>query len=125
MMVTKDRNVVVIIIISLLLMHIQVNSLEAQQRHRMGDCQPVYGGYTKGVIDQPYGARRNIKTEQEARLLLEKFFLSNGNSEMRDLKIGRIKEMPNFFEAEILNSQNIPVDLVIIDKRTGRIRSVY
>ena len=42
-----------------------------------------------------------------------------------DVKIGRITERRWFFRAEILDKKDALVDVVIIDKRTGRIRSIY
>lgn len=119
----KDKSIIVFFIIIIVLMSVKIETVESQQRHRMGDRQPVYGDYTSGAIEQPYGAHRSVKTQEEARLLLEKFFSSNGST--NNIKIGRIKEMQNFFEAEILDNQNILIDLIIIDKRTGRLRSVY
>lgn len=119
----KENNLFVFFVIIIVLISFQIKISEAQQRHRIGECQPVYGDYTSGAIEQPYGAHRIIRTQEEARLLLEKFFSSNGN--IKNIRIGRIKEKPHFYEAEILNNQNILIDLIIIDKRTGRLRSVY
>ena len=39
--------------------------------------------------------------------------------------IRNIKEREWFFEAEILDKNNALIDKVIVDKRTGRIRSMY
>jgi hypothetical protein len=39
--------------------------------------------------------------------------------------IGEIKDRGLFFEVEIKGRDNRTVDRIIIDKRTGRIRSVY
>jgi hypothetical protein len=43
----------------------------------------------------------------------------------RDIKTGNIKEKEFYFEAEILDKKGDLIDKVIIDKRTGRIRSIY
>jgi hypothetical protein len=39
--------------------------------------------------------------------------------------IAKIVEKENFFEAEILDRINRILDRVIVDRRTGRIRSIY
>jgi hypothetical protein len=50
---------------------------------------------------------------------LTKFF------EGQEVTIGTITERGRFFHADILDPKKNVVDRVIIDKRTGRIRSVY
>lgn len=61
-----------------------------------------------------------VRTPAEAREILEKFFMSH-----RGIKVGRIRERARFFEAEIINRKGMIIDLVLIDKRTGRIRSIF
>jgi hypothetical protein len=60
-----------------------------------------------------------VRTEADARLRLTKFF------EGQEVTIGTITERGRFFHADILDPKKNVVDRVIIDKRTGRIRSVY
>ena len=43
----------------------------------------------------------------------------------KDVRIGEIRERKLYFEADILDKDNRVVDKVIVDKRTGRIRSIY
>ena len=43
----------------------------------------------------------------------------------RNVRVGKITERQLYFEAEITGKNNEVVDVVIIDKRTGRIRSIY
>ncbi|GEM_PF-1432824 len=78
-----------------------------------------YGDYYPGPREGRYGARKAVRTEGEARNILRKYFSP------RKATIGEIKEKDWFFEAEIIDRNNTPVDRVIIDKRTGRIRSIY
>jgi Ni/Co efflux regulator RcnB len=78
-----------------------------------------YGDYYPGPREGRYGARKAVRTEGEARDILRKYFSP------RKATIGEIKERNWFFEAEIRDRNNSPVDRVIIDKRTGRIRSIY
>jgi hypothetical protein len=78
-----------------------------------------YGDYYPGPREGRYGARKAVRTEGEARNILRRYFSP------REATIGEIKERNWFFEAEIKDRNNRPVDRVIIDKRTGRIRSIY
>ncbi len=43
----------------------------------------------------------------------------------RNMRVGPIREKGFYFEADILDRNNRFMDRVIIDKRSGRIRSVY
>jgi hypothetical protein len=43
----------------------------------------------------------------------------------RDVRISDIREREFFFEADLRDRRGAFVDKVIIDKRTGRIRSTY
>lgn len=78
-----------------------------------------YGGYYHSPREGKYGQRRTIRTEAEARKMLLNYFSP------QKATIGTIREKDWFFEAEIKDRHNTPIDRVIIDKRTGRIRSIY
>jgi hypothetical protein len=79
-----------------------------------------HGNYCEGRGCGWYGERQAVRTEMEARRILSEYYSSH-----EDLKIGRIRERKWFFKAEIRDKDNNLVDIVIIDKRTGRIRSIY
>ncbi|MEW6409727.1 MAG: hypothetical protein AB1488_06400 [Nitrospirota bacterium] len=81
---------------------------------------PPYGGYCPGHRWGWYGAYRQVKTTEEARSILMEYCASATN-----VKVGRIIERKRFFEAEIYGKDNSLVDRVLIDKKTGRIRSMY
>ena len=66
-----------------------------------------------------YGEKRAVSSTDEARKVLSEYFSK------RNVKVGKIKERQLYFEAEITDKNNEVVDVVIIDKRTGRIRSIY
>jgi hypothetical protein len=87
-------------------------------RGYMGGRQP-YGGYCMGPRFGWYGAKQPVKTMEQARKQFEKFF------EGADVSIGKITDGGLFFKAEIKNTKNAVIDYVIIDKRTGRIRSTF
>lgn len=80
---------------------------------------PLPGDYKKGKADRGYGEKRPVATLEEARKVLTEYFAKE------DVKIGEINEKGLFFEAEIRDKNNKLVDKVIVDKRTGRIRSIY
>lgn len=75
-----------------------------------GDYCPMWGSY---------GARKPVRTANEAKRILQEYFAPY------DIKVGKIKERELFFEADIKDRNNNLIDKVIIDKRTGRIRSIY
>jgi hypothetical protein len=74
-----------------------------------------YGGSKSGT----YGEKKKVSTINDAQKVLNTYF------KKRDIKTGNIKEKEFYFEAEILDKKGDLIDKVIIDKRTGRIRSIY
>ncbi|MCL4536282.1 MAG: hypothetical protein M1610_01625 [Nitrospirae bacterium] len=75
-----------------------------------GDYCPMWGSY---------GARKPVRTAKEAKKILQEYFKNE------PIVIGNIKEREYFFEADIKDKNNNLIDVVIVDKRTGRIRSIY
>lgn len=65
-----------------------------------------------------YGAKDPVTSEEEARTRLEAYF------DDADLVVGKIVERPLYFEASVKHKDGRLVDRVIIDKRSGRIRSI-
>jgi len=92
---------------------------EWKQRNSWRGEKYPYGGYYPGPQEGQYGQRKIIQTEGDARRLLLNYFSPQRTT------IGAIKEKDWFFEAEIKDRHNNIIDRVIIDKRTGRIRSMY
>jgi hypothetical protein len=88
------------------------------QHHEWRERAP-YGDYCPGSRWGWYGAKKRIRTLMEVRRILQEYFSD------KDVRIGRIKEREWFFEAEIRDKDNNLIDIVIVDKRTGRIRSIY
>jgi hypothetical protein len=80
-----------------------------------------YGQFCPGMGMGPYGVRRPVKTADEARQVITTYFSSIGQA----LYPGKIAEKNGYFEAEILDRTGAPIDKAIVDKRTGRIRSIY
>lgn len=69
-----------------------------------------------------YGEKRQVASRADAEKVLKDYFSGKGK---KDMVLGDISEAELYFEAEILNRQGTVVDKVIVDKRTGRIRSIY
>lgn len=83
-----------------------------------GCCGP-FGGYCKGSDWGWYGAGRTVITASDAKKLLQEYYVED------NLRIGKIIGKEGFFEAEIKDRNDTVIDIVIVDKRTGRIRSIY
>jgi uncharacterized membrane protein YkoI len=79
-----------------------------------GETSP-YGGAQSGS----YGEKRQVTSKDEARKILKAYFAK------QEVTIGEIVEKDLYYEAEILDKDNKVVDKVIINKRTGRIRSIF
>ncbi len=77
-----------------------------------------YGDYCDGPRWGRYGAKDPVRTAEEARKRLERFFADG------DVTIGKITNHDTYYQAEIHDGDGELVDRVIIDKRTGRIRSI-
>jgi hypothetical protein len=80
----------------------------------VGERSP-YGSTNEGI----YGQRRVVLSKEHARRILKRYFFG------RNVKIGAIRERKFYFEAEIRDRNGYLLDIVLIDKRTGRIRSIY
>ena len=87
--------------------------------HGQGRHMRPYGGYCKGPRWGWYGAGRQVKTMEEVRELVTDFL---GDT---DLSTGEIQERETYFEIEIKDEGGEIIDLLIVDKRTCRIRSAY
>lgn len=62
-------------------------------------------------------------TKKDAEMLVQDFLKSTGNP---NLKLGNIKDEGSAYEAEIVTKGgNSLVDRILVDKRTGWMRSVY
>lgn len=77
-----------------------------------------YGDYCPARQGR-YGATRQVESEAAARNILNRYYRD------RDVSIASVEERRRFYRAEILDSTGNLLDIVIIDKRTGRIRSIY
>jgi len=83
--------------------------------------RPPYGQFCPGMRGEPYGVRRPVRTADEARQVLEQYLEGSGQK----IRLGNIEERRWFFVIELKDSEGSLVDKAIVDKRTGRIRSIY
>jgi hypothetical protein len=79
-----------------------------------GNERNPYGRPEKGN----YGEKITVMDQAEARRILREYFQG-------DVKIGNVKERKYYYETEIRDRKGNLIDKVIIDRRTGRIRSKY
>ena len=115
----------ILILITVVFVFIALPAVSSAQpwRHGMNDKyeRSPYGQFCPGMRGDPYGARRLVRTTDEAKQVLEQYFEGTG----RKVGIGNIEERRWFFIAELLNPEGVLIDKAIVDKRTGRIRSIY
>ena len=76
--------------------------------------QSPYGGSPSS-----YGESHKVRDVEAARRLLKDYFSK------KTVIIGTIVEKDLYFEADILDHDKKLIDRVVVDKRTGRIRSIY
>ncbi len=67
-----------------------------------------------------YGEGKAVRTQAEAIKIIKHYYSSD-----EDVRIMNVIERKWFFEAEIRDTKDNLIDVIIIDKRTGRMRSIY
>ena len=87
--------------------------------HGQGRHMGPYGGYCKGPRWGWYGAGRHVSTEEEVRELVADFLSDT------ELTSGEIRDVETYYEVDIKDGTGEIVDLLIVDKRSCRIRSAY
>jgi hypothetical protein len=97
------------------------------------DCSPGKGWHREGCKEcrsgshgkcgkrkgDWYGARRAVGSPEDAKSQITAYFAG------QNVTISEITEKPWRFEADVINQNGDIVDRVIIDKRSGRVRSIY
>jgi len=87
------------------------------------DCQwrerRPYGAYCPGPGWGSYGAKNPVQSIENVATLLRRYY------ENQDVAIGKIAERESYFAADIKDRNDNLIDRVIVDKRSGRIRSIY
>ncbi len=94
------------------------SSVDSGAAFAMNGWRGPFGGYCRGPEWGWYGARRAVKSAEEARRIVLEYYSGDG------IKLGGVRDRRLFYEVEINDKDGILVDVVIVDKRTGRIRSI-
>jgi hypothetical protein len=81
-----------------------------------------YGSDTGRGYGRHYRSTGKAVNAKEAEVMMKDYLRSSRNP---NLKLGKIKDAGDSFEAEILTKKNDLVDRVHIDKATGYIKSAY
>lgn len=84
-----------------------------------GTCKPEMRGQCGKRRGDWYGESKPVANEAEARNLLLNYFSGQGYT------VSELTERRWGFKAEIIDKDGKVVDHVMIDKRSGRIRSLY
>ncbi len=83
-------------------------------------------GMGPGMMGQGYGPQyqqeRKPLTEKDVKAMVEIYVQSTRNP---NLKLGKITDKDQYFEAEIVTKNDSLVDKILVDKQTGWMRSVY
>jgi len=89
--------------------------------YRSGEvtCRPEMRGRCGKRRGDLYGARQPVTGATEARKLLLQYFAG------QEYTVSDVTEKRWGFKAEIIDKDGKVVDRVMIDKRSGRIRSLY
>jgi hypothetical protein len=90
--------------------------VDSKAEHPMG---PEFTGPGYGSVSKVTGPDKPL-TENEARTEFENYIKSTGNP---DLRLGRIEDIGVSFKGEILGKDNSVVDEILLNKKTGRMRS--
>jgi hypothetical protein len=107
------------VVLFVLLALVAPTMAQAECRGSNENARRPYGDYCDGPGRGWYGAKRGVNSVGEARSILRDYYADD------PVTIGKIFEKKSYFEAEILNRNNRAIDTVIVDRRTGRIRSIY
>lgn len=84
----------------------------------LGPGRSPYGAYCPKRHADRYGARQPVQTEAEARERLLQLFGTD------QVTISDLEARPRHFKANIVDKDGKLLDTVIIDRRSGRIRSI-
>jgi hypothetical protein len=87
---------------------------------------PGYGygmpGYGPHQYGPQYQQRQKPLDKEDAKAIMESYLHSTRNP---NLKLGKITEKGNAYEAEIMTKDGSLVDKIMVDKYTGWMRSIY
>lgn len=79
-------------------------------------------GMGPGMMGPGMMRPQKLLEEKDVKAIVENYLKATRNP---NLKLGKIKEMESFFEAEILTKEGSLADKIMVDKYTGWMRSIY
>lgn len=78
-----------------------------------------YGEFRKNYRKGMYGKPFLINSKEEAMDVIRDFYSD------RKIKFGDVKERKKFYIIEVLDESDNLIDIILVNKRSGRIRSIY
>jgi hypothetical protein len=80
-----------------------------------------FGQFCPGMGRGLYGRRVPVIMAEDAKRIIRTYFAGIGE----DVTLGNMQERRLFFVFEVMSKDGHLIDTAIVDKRTGRIRSIY
>lgn len=91
------------------------------QYHTQVPGEPYhYHGWSRGQYGPQARPQMETLDKQQARDLVEQYVSANPN-----LKVGKVSEKKNVFEAEVVTKDGSMVEKVLVDKSSGWMKRVY
>ncbi|MCX7770795.1 MAG: hypothetical protein N2202_06900 [Proteobacteria bacterium] len=78
-----------------------------------------YGDYESSKKRGRYGKPFVVNNKEEAIDIIKSYYRD------RKIKIGEVEERRRFFIIEVLDEQNSLIDVIVVNKKNGRFRSIY
>lgn len=90
-----------------------------EENHINVTNNPPYGGFKSDKKKSRYGKPFVVKSKEEAIDILKAYY---GDTK---IKIGEVEERKRFFIIEVLDEQDNLIDIILINKKSGRLRSIF
>jgi hypothetical protein len=87
-------------------------------KNEQSTCSPEMRGRCGKRMGDWYGARQPVSTAAEAQTQLQNYYAGQGYT------VANVREKKWGFRADVLDKNGVIVDRAMIDKRSGRIRSL-
>ncbi len=110
-------------LIRILIISLFLQSLLYAQTKEEGDINNLlkspYGDFKFDKQRGRYGKPFSVNSKEDAVNILKSFYSD------REINIGEIRERRRFFIIEVLDKQGNLVDVILINKKNGRLRSIF
>lgn len=87
--------------------------------YRYDNANVPYGYYRHHWRKTGYGQRTQIKNVEDAITLVREFYAPH------NVQIIPVLESLRFYRMEVLDEKNNIIDVIVVDKLSGRLRSIY